>query len=127
MSAKKDDRAYLWDMLTAAQAVVTFVKGRTLQDYAVSLMLRSAVERQIEIIGEAARRVSKEFQEAHPEIPWRPIQAQRHVLAHDYGEIKHDRIWRVAEEHIPEMILLLEPLVPGGLALSTEASQPNEG
>ena len=49
------------------------------------------------------------------------------MLAHDYGEIKHDRIWRVAEEHIPEMILLLEPLVPGGLALSTEASQPNEG
>jgi uncharacterized protein with HEPN domain len=75
-------------------------------------MLRSAVERQIEIIGEAARRVSKEFQDAHAEILWRPIQAQRHVLAHDYGEIKHDRIWRVAEKHIPELIALLEPLVP---------------
>ena len=75
-------------------------------------MLRSAVERQIEIIGEAARRVSKDFQEAHPEIPWRPIQAQRHVLAHEYGEIKHDRIWRVADVHIPELILLLAPLVP---------------
>lgn len=112
MPPEKDDRAYLWDMLTAAQAVVTFVQRRTLDDYVADLMLRSAVERQVEIVGEAARRVSKEFQDAHPEIPWRPIQAQRHVLAHDYGEIKHDRIWRVAVEHIPALITVLEPLVP---------------
>ena len=112
MSVPKDDRVYLWDMLTAAQAVVDFTQGRTLADYESDLLLRSAVERQIEIIGEAARRVSKEFQVAHSEIPWRPIQAQRHVLAHDYGEIKHERVWRVAETHVPELIVLLEPLVP---------------
>jgi len=112
MSVFKDDRVYLWDMLTAARAEVDFTRGRTLAEYEVDLLLRSAVERQIEIIGEAARRISSEFQEAHPEIPWRPIQAQRHVLAHDYGEIKHDRIWRVAETHVPDLIALLEPLVP---------------
>jgi uncharacterized protein with HEPN domain len=49
-------------MLTAAQAVESFVHGRTLEEYLNDLMLRSAVERQVEIIGEAARRVSKEFQ-----------------------------------------------------------------
>ena len=112
MSVPKDDRVYLWDMLTAARAVVDFTRGRTLADYESDLLLRSAVERQIEIIGEAARRVSKEFQVAHSEIPWRPIQAQRHVLAHDYGEIKHERVWRVAKTHVPELIVLLEPLVP---------------
>jgi uncharacterized protein with HEPN domain len=112
MPPDKDDRAYLWDMLTAAKAVAGFVQGRTLDDYVADLMLRSAVERQVEIIGEAARRVSKELQDKHPEIPWRPIQAQRHVLAHDYGEIKHDRLWRVADEHVPALIALLEPLVP---------------
>lgn len=112
MSLPKDDRVYLWDMLTAARAVVSFTHGRSLIEYEGDLLLRSAVERQIEIIGEAARRVSKELQEAHPEIPWRPIQAQRHVLAHDYGEIKHDRVWRVAETYIPALIVQLEPLVP---------------
>ena len=112
MSAPKDDRVYLWDMLAAARAVVAFIKNRTLADYEADLLLRSAVERQIEIIGEAARRVSKVFQNSHSEIPWRPIQAQRHVLAHDYGEIKHDRVWRVAAEHIPALVTLLEPLVP---------------
>ncbi len=104
MSLDKDDRAYVWDMLTAAQAVVSFVDGRSLSDYSSDLMFRSAVERQVEIIGEAARRISREFQTAHPEIPW------RHVLAHDYGEIKHDRLWRVATGHLPELIVLLTPL-----------------
>lgn len=123
MSLPKDDRVYLWDMLTAARAVVEFTQGRTLADYESDLMLRSAVERQIEIIGEAARRISKEFQEAHSEIPWRPMQAQRHVLAHDYGEIKHDRIWRVAEAHVPELIVLLEPLVPAPPAEDQESAR----
>ena len=114
MSPDRDDLAYLWDMLTAARAVVSFVQGRTLEDYLGDLLLRSAVERQVEIIGEAARRVSREFQDAHPEIPWRPVQAQRHILAHDYGEIRHDRLWRVAVEHVPALIQLLDGLVPQG-------------
>ncbi|MBI2479151.1 MAG: DUF86 domain-containing protein [Planctomycetia bacterium] len=123
MSVPKDDRVYLWDMLTAARAVVDFTRGRSLAEYEADLLLRSAVERQIEIVGEAARRISKEFQEAHAEIPWRPIQAQRHVLAHDYGEIKHDRIWRVAETHVPELIVLLEPLVPAPPAEDQEPAE----
>jgi uncharacterized protein with HEPN domain len=112
MTAEKDDNSYLWDMLTAARAVETFVRDRTVADYLNELMLRSAVERQIEIIGEAARHVSAAFQAAHTEIPWRPIQAQRHVLAHDYGEIRDERIWRVATAHIPDLIRQLEPLLP---------------
>jgi uncharacterized protein with HEPN domain len=112
MTAERDDNSYLWDMLTAARAVETFVHKRTVADYLDDLMLRSAVERQIEIIGEAARHISAAFQDAHADIPWRPIQAQRHVLAHDYGEIRYERIWRVATIHIPALIQQLEPLLP---------------
>lgn len=121
--AERDDRAYLWDMLTAARAVQQFVRGRQFDDYLADLMLRSAVERQIEIVGEAARCVSQEFQLSHPEIPWRPMQAQRNVLAHDYGEIKHDRIWRVAVEHIPSLIALLDPFVSDAPQAGGETSQ----
>lgn len=88
------------------------MKGRSFQDYAADLMLRSAVERQVEIIGEAARSVSEDYQRSHPQIPWQGIIGQRHVLAHDYAGIKHDRLWRVATELVPELIRLLEPLVP---------------
>lgn len=112
MPPDERDAAYLWDMLQAARCVVEFVRGRTAQQYLADEMLQSAVERKIEIIGEAARNVSDAFQSQHSEIPWRPIMAQRHVLAHDYGEIEQDRIWRVATIHVPELIKLLEPLVP---------------
>ncbi|HVP10286.1 MAG TPA: HepT-like ribonuclease domain-containing protein [Phycisphaerae bacterium] len=112
MPREKSDIACLWDMLDAARAVTLFVQGRSFQEYSADLMLRSAVERQVEILGEAARCVSQEFQQSHPQIPWQGIIGQRHVLAHDYGGIKHDRLWRVATELVPRLIELLEPLVP---------------
>ena len=92
--------------MVAAAARVSF------EQYTADEDLRLSIERRIEIIGEAARNVSRPFQEDHPEIPWRPITAQRHVLAHDYGEIDDERIWRVVTIHVPELINLLVPLVP---------------
>ena len=112
MPPEKTDEAFLWDMLDAARSAAEFVAGKSFDGYLADKLLRSGVERQIEIIGEAARHVSQALQDAHAEIPWRVIAAQRHVLAHDYGEIKYDRIWRVATVHIPELIRQLEPLVP---------------
>jgi uncharacterized protein with HEPN domain len=106
------DPAWLHDMLKAAQAVQSFVAGRTFEHYVGDLLLRSAVERQVEIIGEAARGVTEEFRAAHPEIPWRPIMAQRHRLAHDYGEIDDSLIWTVATVHVPALIERLLPLIP---------------
>jgi uncharacterized protein with HEPN domain len=99
-------------MLAAAKAVRSFVAGRTFEQYEGDLFFRSAVERQVEIVGEAARGLSDEFKAAHPHIPWRPIMAQRHRLAHEYGEIDDQLIWAVASVHIPVLIEQIEPLVP---------------
>jgi uncharacterized protein with HEPN domain len=112
MRPEAPDAAYLWDMLDAAEAVSGFVSGRTFQDYVDDRMLRGAVERHVEIIGEAAGKVSPEFRDAHAEIPWRKIIAQRHVLAHEYGEIEHELIWKVASVHLPELVAALTPLIP---------------
>src|SRR5436190_214020 len=95
-----EDAAWLLDMLTAARAVQSFVSGRTIADYETDLLLRSAVERQLEIIGEAVRGLSDGFKAAHTEIPWKPIMAQRHRLAHEYGEIDNLLIWTVATVHV---------------------------
>lgn len=112
MPPDKDDVAYLWDMLRYSRSVVDSLRSITFEHYLKDETLRLATERRIEIIGEAARHVSRPFQENHPEIPWRVVAAQRHILAHEYGEIKQDRIWRVATIHIPDLITQLEPLVP---------------
>ncbi len=112
MKPEDKDAAYLCDMLESAKLVRQFVENVLFINYERDRKLQLAVERAIEIIGEAAHKVSDSFQQAHPEIPWRGIIGQRNVLAHEYGEIKQERLWLVAKERIPDLISKLEPLIP---------------
>ena len=111
---RPDERgaAYLWDMADAAKTALDMTDGYHWSRYPADRRTQLAIERLIEIIGEAARRVSRDFQNAHPEIPWRSIIAQRHVLAHEYGEIKQERIWRLVTQDVPVLLSSLEPLAP---------------
>jgi uncharacterized protein with HEPN domain len=111
MPREIEDQALLLDTLDSARAVREMVAGMDLQTYAGDRRTRRAVEREVEMIGEAARKVSESFRLAHPQIPWRKIMGQRHRLAHEYGEIEDEILWRVATVHIPELIILLDPLV----------------
>jgi uncharacterized protein with HEPN domain len=99
-------------MREAAREISAFVKGTKYSEFTANRMIRYAVERQLMVIGEAANRVSEEFQAGHPEIPWRQIIGQRNVLAHEYGEVKVDRIWSAATVNIPALIKALDPLIP---------------
>jgi uncharacterized protein with HEPN domain len=112
MRPEQRDVSYLWDMLEGARAAVGFTRGVSLVEYSENLMMHLAVERAIQNIGEAANRVSPSFQQSHPEIPWRRIVAQRHVLVHEYGEIEHALIWDLVQRYLPSLIERLEGLVP---------------
>ena len=111
MQLEERDQAYLWDMLEAVKEITAFLKGIRYDDFVRSKMIRSAVERQLMIVGEAANHVSEEFQEKHPEIPWRQIIGQRNVLAHEYGDIKVERVWAAATRNVPALLKALESLV----------------
>ena len=111
MRPEQRDKAYLWDMLDAAEAVLDFVRDKTPKDYLADRMLRGAVERHIEIIGEAARHVSAELKQAYPEIPWRAMIGQRNILAHEYGEVRHEMIWNVATMRIPDLIAAIRSIL----------------
>ena len=106
------DKVHLWDMLKAAQGVVVSLQQFSLAQYGDDENLRLATERRIEIIGEAARRISAPFKEAHPEIPWRPIIDQRNMLIHAYDEIENERIWGLAQQEIPRLVEQLKELIP---------------
>lgn len=112
MRPEEKDPAFIWDMLNAAREIMEFTRATDLPGYLGDRKLQLAVERAVEIIGEAARNVSPAFQKNHPEIPWRSIIAQRNVLAHEYGEIKQERMWTLVTGRIPELIARLEPLIP---------------
>jgi len=71
----------------------------------------------IQIIGEAATRVSREFTETHPEIPWAEITGMRHKVVHDYLGVDEDIVWQVATVDLPSLVAVLEPLTnsPGNV------------
>jgi uncharacterized protein with HEPN domain len=98
-------------MLRTARTVRAITDRLTLPDYRQNETLRLAVERALEIIGEAASHISPEFRQQHPEIPWRTIVAQRNVLIHGYNQVQDERIWDVVERDMPALISQLEPLV----------------
>jgi len=106
------DDAYLLDMLLAARKVLQFTRSTTWKQFERDEVLQHAVMRLIQITGEAARHVSPEFTGQHPEIPWRGIIGMRHRLVHNYVDIDPVRVWEVVRKDIPELIALLEPLVP---------------
>ncbi|GMR03859.1 MAG: DUF86 domain-containing protein [Gammaproteobacteria bacterium] len=112
MQPNDKDAAYIWDMREAAKKVAKFTADVDLSEFIENDQIHYAVERCLEMIGEAARRVSSEFQEKHPEIPWREIIGQRNILAHEYGEIDYEILYRTAKEDIPALIDILGELLP---------------
>ena len=112
MTPEERDAAYLWDMLEYARHCVTILANTTEKDWHRNLAVRLAIERGLEIVGEAARQVSAAFQDQHPEIPWRNIIGQRNILAHDYGQIDHNRLYKTATQDIPPLIRQLKALLP---------------
>ena len=111
MQPEQRNAAYLWDMLDAARMVEQLTCDHDFTMYSKDRRTQLAVERSLEIIGEAAGRVSDLFRQTHLEIPWRQIIGQRNVLIHEYGEIKQERIWKVVKDNIPQLIKQLEPLI----------------
>ncbi len=112
MPLSRRDPANLLDMLEAAEKVQHFLKNKTFEDFLKDDMLRAAVERNLGIIGEAARRISEELKKEHPGIPWRKIIAQRNVLIHEYDDIDYKEIWGVVTFHLRRLINQIRPLIP---------------
>jgi uncharacterized protein with HEPN domain len=106
------DDAYLLDMLLAARKVMKYIKGVDSNRFDQDELLQDAVMRRIQIIGEAARKISPEFKEAHPEISWSEISGLRNKLIHEYFRIISEKVWEAVANDIPALIALIEPLVP---------------
>lgn len=106
------DEAYLLDILLAARKIVRFSRGYDAEKFAADEVLQHAVMRLIQIIGEAARKISPAYKEAHPQIPWTQIIGMRNRLVHEYFQVETDIVWEVVEKDIPALIPLIKPLVP---------------
>jgi uncharacterized protein with HEPN domain len=101
---RREPRAYLWDVREAADNILEFTRGIRIESYLEDLMLRSAVERQFEILGEALSQLAKVAPEIARRIPdHREIVAFRNLLIHGYATVDHPTVWETVQLHVPEL------------------------
>ncbi len=116
MPPQRDLGAFLWDIHEAAEHVTRFVAGKSLDDYRADVLLKSAVERQFEIIGEALSQALRVFPDVAPRIPEaRQIIAFRNVLAHAYAFVDDAVVWGVIEQDLPTLRLHVQQLMDEAL------------
>lgn len=109
---RPDPRKYLWDALQATERLDTFRKGKSFADYQTDDLLKSAVERQFEIVGEALNQLSKADPDLATQVPDLPrIVAFRNILIHGYAMVDDAIVWQVLTERLPELERILNALL----------------
>ncbi|EHL04711.1 putative toxin-antitoxin system, antitoxin component [Desulfitobacterium hafniense DP7] len=98
----KDDKVYLHSILESIVKIETYTNSGK-EEFMTSGIIRDAVIRNLEIIGEAAKRVSQGLKEQTAEIPWRQMAGLRDVLIHDYMGISLNIVWNVVQNELPQL------------------------
>ena len=111
MSPEDKDLAYVSDIYDACAELTEFTHGADFAEYQRNKMLRSAVERKLEIVGEAANKISKKFCDRYPNIAWRKAIGLRNVLIHEYGAVRHEIVYVIATRHIPVLMKQMKDIL----------------
>ncbi|HHB89983.1 MAG TPA: DUF86 domain-containing protein [Anaerolineae bacterium] len=107
------DDVTLLDIDKAARLILTFSEGLTKEQFLDDAKTQSAILYQLLVIGEAVKRLSPEFRDAHPSIPWRLISGMRDYLIHAYDVVDWEEVWETINQDIPQLLRDLQPLLPG--------------
>ncbi len=108
--SRRDDEIALRQMLDHAREAIAMSDGRRRGDLDADRQLELALTRLVEVVGEAASRVSEATRIAHPAVPWRQIVAMRHRLIHGYDDVDLDILWEVVRHDLPDLIPKLEAI-----------------
>ena len=111
---RHDPMVRMRHMIDHAQEAVGALEGKTRDALGADRILQLALTRLLEIVGEAANRVSKQEQAEYPQIPWRDIVGLRNRITHGYDQVDLDIVWEIAKRDLPSLIAELEKVVPPG-------------
>ncbi|MBW4639340.1 MAG: DUF86 domain-containing protein [Gloeocapsa sp. UFS-A4-WI-NPMV-4B04] len=109
--SKIDNLSRLLHMRDAAIEAIDFASGRRRDELNTNRMLTLALVKDIEIIGEAASRISAECRARHPQLPWVQIIGMRNRLTHAYFEVNLDIVWQVVTNDLPALVIKLEQII----------------
>ncbi len=97
----RDELVYLRHILDAINTVEEYLQGVTESRFNNTRLLQDGVIRQIEIVGEAARHISKDIRRTYSEVPWQDVTGMRDKLIHDYFGVDIEKVWLTAQEDLP--------------------------
>ena len=106
----KDDLVYIEHIQSCIDRILSYAEGLDYDSFLKKQVVQDAIVRQLEIIGEATKRISIEFKNSHPQIPWKVMSGMRDKLIHDYIDIDFRMVWSTAKKDIPELDRLLKEL-----------------
>ena len=116
-----DDRTRILHMRDSAREARDFIKGRAREDLEEDRLLVLAVVKALEVIGEAASKVSRNYRDEQPQIPWQSLIVIRNRLTHDYYDYDLDKVWTVALDELDPLLAQLDLLVQ-----TEQIDRPNE-
>jgi uncharacterized protein with HEPN domain len=108
LKPEKDQRAYVQDMLESARQAAGYVRGMNFDQFWDDHKTRDAVAMRLQVVGEAAQRVTDETAAKLPHVPIQDIRGMRHRISHDYGRVNFRVVWKTVQEDLPPLIAELE-------------------
>lgn len=97
----KDNKVYLTDILKAISRVEKYTRGVDYKSFKKEEMRRDAVLRQLEIVGEAANKLSSDFKKQNPNLPWKEARNLRNLLIHGYDDVDLEVVWKTIINDLP--------------------------
>ncbi|HNF16303.1 MAG TPA: DUF86 domain-containing protein [Leptospiraceae bacterium] len=104
------DKASIEDIIHSSKLIMEFLNGVSFENYVKDIKLISAVERQLEIMGEAVKRLSKEIRNSFPDIEWKQIAGLRDMISHGYDVIDQKEIWNICNSSVPNLLPKVEEI-----------------
>ena len=110
-SMKRDEGVFLEDIYESVEKIMLYTKELDEQDFYESTEKQDAVIRRLEIIGEAAKKISQQTRDAYPNIPWKEMSGMRDVLIHEYFGVSPSIVWNVIRNELNHLLPTLKEIL----------------
>ena len=107
----RDSKVYLEEILTAIKKISRYTTGLTLESFSTDEKTVDAVLRNLEIVGEAAKRVPESIRRNHPDVEWKKIDGLRDILIHNYFAVDQEIVWDVVRNNLPDLQSRIEQML----------------